>query len=68
MLSGKNTFHWILRGLIWGLLMFMGMAIAIPYAEGVPLHSGNVFVKFLIWMVGGLIYGYTFHWIESKKD
>jgi len=39
-----------------------------PYADRVPLHSGNVLVKFLIWMVGGLIYGYTFHWIESKKD
>jgi len=58
---------WILRGLFWGFFMFLVMAIATPYAEGIPLQPDKLLIKFFIWMAGGLAYGYSVHLIERKK-
>jgi hypothetical protein len=58
---------WILKGLFWGFFMFLVMAIATPYAEGIQLQPDQLLIKFFIWMVAGLACGYSVHWIERKK-
>ena len=58
---------WILRGLSWGVFMFLVMAIAMPYAEGVQLNDGKLLVKLVFWLVAGLAYGFTVHLIDRKK-
>jgi len=60
--------RWMLKGLLWGFFMFLVMAIATPYAEGIPLQPVKLLIKFLIWMVVGLAYGYSVHWMDRKKD
>ena len=58
---------WMLRGLLWGIFMFLVIAIATPLAEGLPLEFEKVIIKLILWLVMGLAYGYTVHLIEKRK-
>ena len=60
--------HWILLGLFWGFFMFLVMAIATPWAEGAQLEADRVAIKFVIWMVTGLAYGYIVHQFDGKRQ
>jgi hypothetical protein len=57
---------WILKGLFWGFFMFLIMAIATPFAEGIQLEAGKLMIRFILWIVVGLAGGYIFHLIEKK--
>jgi uncharacterized membrane protein YdjX (TVP38/TMEM64 family) len=60
------TKNWILHGLFWGFFMFLMMAIAIPFAEDQPLTLKSLSLKFVFWMIGGLVYGFIMQKIEAK--
>lgn len=68
MLNEKVKSIWILRGLLWGIFMFLVMAIASPIAEGLQLECRMVLIKLILWLVMGLAYGYTVHLIEKRKS
>lgn len=55
----KKTPAWIITGLLWGLIMFLIMEIAMPFADGSQLVFENTITKLLFWVIGGLVYGYT---------
>jgi hypothetical protein len=59
---------WMLQGLLWGIFMFLVMAIAMPLIEGLPLQSGKVLMKLILWLGMGLLYGYTLHLVERRKS
>lgn len=67
MSTSRKNFKWILFGVIWGIIMFLIMAIATPYAEGLPLHPGKLMVKLVIWLSGGLACGYIVHLIGRRN-
>jgi hypothetical protein len=62
--------NWVFRGLIWGSIMFLALAIVFPLAEGEEILIGPVAIKLIIWLVLGLGYGFFVHnmEIEIRKD
>lgn len=51
--------QWIATGIVWGFVMFLLGAIAIPYFFNEPITWKSVLIGFPIWLVGGLGYGFT---------
>ena len=68
MQNEKTKPVWMLRGLLWGGFMFLVMEIATPFADGIPLETGKVLMKLVLWIVVGLAYGYTVHLVERRKS
>lgn len=64
--SAKSV--WILRGLLWGVFMFLVMEIVTPFADGIQLQTGKVLIKLVIWLVAGLVFGYTVNLVERRKS
>jgi uncharacterized membrane protein (DUF441 family) len=62
-----STKKCILRGLSWGLFMFLAMAILLPLAKGDQLTIAGLLKEFVIWLFLGLAYGFILHQIEKPK-
>ena len=66
--NSNQTKRWIVRGLLWGLFMFLTLAIVIPLLDHVQLNANRVLRSLLVWIIMGLIFGYTLHLIEKRKE
>jgi hypothetical protein len=54
-----------LKGLIWGWIMFLVLT-GIDYHNG-ELPTGDIPRRFLVWSVGGLLFGYLRAFLFGRK-
>lgn len=59
--------QWIATGVVWGFVMFLLGAIAIPYFFHEPITRKSVLIGFPIWLLGGLGYGFTMKKYFERK-
>jgi hypothetical protein len=45
-------------GLVWGVLMFLAMAFVWPLIDGEGITLKKVIIKFIYWIIVGLVFGY----------
>lgn len=50
--------NWIKRGLIWGVFMFLIVALILPYYSQQEISKTTLVLRLILWIVGGLIFGY----------
>jgi len=58
---GRNRYIWRKGVLLWGLSMFVVMALVVPLVMGttaVEYQSSNLAIDAIIWLIGGAVYGY----------
>ncbi|MFD2551934.1 hypothetical protein ACFSQP_08910 [Bizionia sediminis] len=58
--------RWIVSGLLWGLFMFLVMAVALPFFNNQELTPQTLFLSGFIWTLGGLAFGYTMKLFLNK--
>jgi len=62
---------WLYHGMGWGIVMFLLMAIVVPYLQGGSLECNRLVRQCIIWMIGGLLVGlmtkYIFLIFGDKK-
>lgn len=62
----KNSkLQWWLEGLIWGLFMFVIMAIIFPLIKGDGITKKNILISIPLWTIGGLLYGFIVNKIRK---
>jgi hypothetical protein len=49
---------WVKFGLGWGIWMFLVMAFVWPLIDGEAFTLQKLVVKFIFWILAGLLYGY----------
>lgn len=55
-------------GLPWGIGMFIIMSLVIPWLNQEPILIKKVLVSFPLWMLGGLLFGYSMNrWLPKEK-
>ena len=54
---GKGS--WIITGLTWGGMMFLFMTLLYPYFMGLEITLSTILIGFVVWLFGGLGFGYT---------
>lgn len=64
----KNTTkNWLKSGLLWGLIMFLLMTFVFPLVVHEPISKMKILTGIPIWLLGGLIFGYTMKiWMNKK--
>jgi len=64
----KNiTKNWLKAGLLWGLFMYIGMTFIFPLIEQEQITQKSMLRGIPIWLIGGLIMGYTNKiWLNRK--
>jgi len=64
----KNTTKkWLKLGLLWGLFMFVFSIIVNPLISNVQITQKMILLNILIWLIGGLGFGYTMKiWMNRK--
>ena len=60
--------NWVRFGLLWGTFMFFTISIIFPLLENVPLEPVRLFKSLAVWLIMGLVFGYTMKLIERRKD
>ncbi|GAB7257867.1 hypothetical protein [Polaribacter sp. OB-PA-B3] len=50
--------QWQKIGLGWGVWMFLCMAFIWPLIDGEKITLNRILVKFIFWMLSGLVFGY----------
>ena len=65
----KKNFKEIVRiGLPWGLAMFCFMTFLFPWMNNEPIELKKVLISFPLWMLGGLMFGYSMNrWLPKNK-
>ncbi|RCS28415.1 hypothetical protein DUT90_01085 [Polaribacter sp. WD7] len=58
---------WIKNGLGWGIWMFIAMTFVWPLIEGEIITLKLVIVKFIFWMLAGLIFGYIMTKFQKQR-
>ena len=61
----KSKHNWILEGLVFGVIMFLFAMILDYFAEGFTFKG--IWIKILIWLIGGLAYGFIMKLIRAKQ-
>jgi len=66
--ENKNTTkHWLKFGLFMGLIMYVGMTFIFPLIEQEQITQKSMLRGIPIWLIGGLIIGYTNKiWLNRK--
>jgi hypothetical protein len=59
---------WVIEGLIWGLFMFVIMGLIFPFLTGEDNGLREIALYLLVWLLGGLAYGYTMHWFRKRSS
>ena len=59
---------WVKQGLIWGLFMFIIMALAYPIAIYQTLEIKSVLIGIPLWAFGGLFWGYMMKTFYAPKN
>ena len=49
---------WIKKGLIFGLFMFVFMALLMLLIQGSEIILRKVLISLVIWLIGGIAYGF----------
>jgi len=64
----KNTTKsWLKSGLLFGLFMFVFMVIFPPLYKGEAITQKSLFIGILLWLIGGLGWGYTMKiWMNKQ--
>lgn len=59
--------EWIKTGLVWGGFMFVAVTFFFPMIGGMPIIWSRVQTALPIWLLGGLLFGYTMKWFLNQK-
>lgn len=51
--------RWMKVGLSWGLFMFFLMTFVWPLIDGKEITIKSILIGFVLWIVGGVIFGRT---------
>lgn len=55
-------------GLPWGIGMFILMNLLFPWYNNEPITLQKVLIAFPLWMLGGLLFGYSMNrWLPKEK-
>ena len=54
----KKPGRFVVAGIAWGITMLLFMEVIYPLLDNEILESGRIFKKGIVWLVGGLIFGY----------
>ena len=65
-MNPKN--RWWIRGLIWGIGMFIMMELAWPYSHDEVITSKSLLSGAFIWGIGGLVFGWLVTLTEDKMN
>ena len=49
--------NWWIRGIVWGLLMFLVLVIILPLIREEGLNASVILIGFAFWIAMGLIFG-----------
>jgi hypothetical protein len=49
---------WVKVGLGWGIWMFLAMVFVWPLIEGEEITLKTVIIKFIYWIIVGLVFGH----------
>jgi amino acid transporter len=60
--------NWILQGLAFGAVIFLGLYILYPLIVGNDMRSQNLFAGIVACTLSGLVYGYIEKWIYAYFD
>ena len=65
----ENRRKEILRiGLPWGVGMFFIMTFIIPWLNSEPITLKKVLIALPLWMLGGVLFGYSMNrWLPKNK-
>jgi len=58
--------NWWIRGLTWGLLMFIFLGILFPLMRKESITVQEIFIDLAVWIVFGLIFGAVIS--SAKKE
>lgn len=50
--------HWFIEGMLFGILMFLFMEVLFPLIEGEEITLKKGLLRILIWLAGGMLFGY----------
>ena len=54
----KKPGRFVFAGIAWGITMLLFMEVIYPLLDNETLEPGRVFKGAIVWLVGGLIFGY----------
>lgn len=60
-----KTNNWILEGIIFGLIMLVFSSLFDVITDDFNLN--NLWLKALVWLIGGLLYGFIMKLIKEKQ-
>jgi len=59
--------NWIGNGIAWGLFMFVLLGLLYPYLAGDVITAELIFINLVLWLVGGLLFGFVMKQLVKKK-
>lgn len=68
----KTGVHWLIEGLVWGMVMFFMMEVLLPLATNAGYRMPKLLFSFGFWVIGGLCYGglvqlFRTRYVKNKK-
>jgi len=66
--KNQSKYQWLHSGLIWGLFMCVFMVILFPLIEGENITQKKLLIGIPLWIVAGLLYGYTMKRNIGKRE
>ncbi len=63
----NSTKSWLIRGLLWGLFMFITMTFIFPLIKQEQITQKLILIGIPFWFIGGLLFGYAMKFRINKK-
>ena len=65
-MNHNKKHKWWHEGIGVGLIMFVIMGIIYPLIDGQKTTIQSFFIQFVVWLAGGLLYGFIFGLITKR--
>lgn len=60
--------NWWIRGIVWGLLMFLVLGIVFPLIRNERLSAPGILIQLGIWIAIGLIFGAVINAAKKERN
>ena len=60
--------YWIIRGIGWGIFMFIFMNFLYPFIAGHEINWNSVLISIPLWMIAGLLFGASMKFFMSQRS
>lgn len=63
-----NNKRWMISGIVWGVMLYIFSVIVLPIILKETITWRSILISIPIWIVGGLLFGFSMNRYYSRKS